>query len=217
MSKRERQTDAADALRTLATAEPPAGMEQRILRRMQEAECAAEATPHTKWQQWMVAGLACCVVVMAAMLPVWYSHPADPSHTGEPARRVERNEAMASGGALSGEAEPPLRLESKHSVRRTLHLSRRYEPHAQEVSFPPPPAPLTREEQLLVQVSKARTPAEAVLEQALLHTEPAQVPGERLPSLPHDVPGQPLPTLAAEAPGHPLPNFFDAMKTGDRP
>lgn len=210
MSERERQTDVAGALRLLATVEPPAGMAQRVVARMRKAERADEVALQRSWQPWLVAGAGICAAV-AMMLALWPWNPAKPL-------RPREQEAIASSGRLgSSDTGRPLRFHAEHPVRRRLRVPHRSEPEAREVSFPAPPAPLTHEEQLLLRLSAARTPAEAAMKQVLAQSEPAQVPGERLPSLPRETLGEPLPVFAAETPGHALPNFFEAMKTGDQP
>lgn len=211
MSEREQQTDVEAALRLLATVEPPAGMGQRVVLRMREAERADEVAIQRSWQPWLVAGAAICAAV-AMMLALWPWNPA------KPLRPREQKEAIASSGTLGrSDTGRSLRFHAEHPVRRRLRVARRSEPEVREVSFPAPPAPLTHEEKLLLRLSAARTPAEAAMKQMLARSEPAQVPGERLPSLPRETLGEPLPVLAAETPGHALPNFFEAMKTGDQP
>ena len=222
-------------LHRFAQLDPPEGMNDRVLARLRETERErALASRHIvgRWLVWPTTAVAAVVLATGALHWKQTSGPpAQAQFAGRfPSAPVEDKlvpqTAMRPGMAASpivslpGHHLPTEQLLWQIAAKgrdRASAVRHRYEQRAQDVSFPAPPAPLTEQEQLLVQVAEVRTPLQAAAEEPLLHREPAQVPGERLPDLPRDIPGKPLPTLAAETLGSPLPNFVQATKTGDQP
>ena len=222
-------------LHRFAQVEPPQAMNNRVLARLRGTERErALASGHVgSWLAWTAVAVAVFVLVTGALQ--WKQASGPPAQrqcaARFPSAPVEaqlvpgtaegsRITSLPNVASLPGHHPPTEQLPwpiAARDRRKASSARRQQERRAPALSFPAPPAPLTEEEQLLVHVSEVRTPLEAAAEEPLLHTEPAQVPGERLPGLPRDIPGKPLPTLAAVAPGNPLPNFTQAMKTGDQP
>ncbi len=206
-------------LHVLARLELPEGMHDRIVLRLEQHDGARKS----QWLNGFAASLWPVPLAVAALVAVilcgspWHRHfkrSAQPS--------LAASSPIAAHGSFGPEFQSvahPLTGESRqaHSATRRTRLRREPGQSSAMVSYPAPPAPLTKEEKLLLQVSSLRAPGAIEATRALVHAEPVKPPGNRLPTLSMTVPGERLPTMASEVPGVPLPDFHQVMNTGDQP
>lgn len=147
----------AQALRTLTNAAPPAGMESRILHTLALREQAANHTAHLPaWfrlpLQWrfnplrlLAAAAAVCVLTIALFLrPA--APPAHPLAALQPA-----NFTTAPSPPATYHPSPRIQAKPGYAALRTTHHTTRA--HI-ALNHPPPPLPLTRQEQLLIQLAQ---------------------------------------------------------------
>jgi hypothetical protein len=121
-------------LKGLRTAEPPPGMEQRILRAME-----SPATPTATWR--VYAAIAVCVAMAAAWCIATIKVP--PS-----APRV--HQSIANTAQTVAPVAAPAKLRRVRAVRHAHAES------TQTASFPAPPLPLTDQEKLLLRLAHRR-------------------------------------------------------------
>jgi hypothetical protein len=132
----------------LRDAEPPGGMERRILQALGGMEARKVAASASLWLPAMALLLACTVILMAAVIVRQHRHsPAGLSHSTSADVRQATKPELFTQKAPTG----PQRTISRVAVRH---------PHAvhaageiQASSFPAPPLPLTEQERLLLRLA----------------------------------------------------------------
>jgi hypothetical protein len=133
----------------LRDAEPPAGIERRILEAIDGMEAREAAAPASLWR-WplrpAIAMLLACAVILMVAITVQQARHATPDLKSADVRQPAKPEARAL------KAPPvPLRPRSRVPVRPPQN-----EPAAEETrvaSFPAPPLPLTEQERLLLRLA----------------------------------------------------------------
>jgi hypothetical protein len=132
----------------LRDAEPPGGIEHRILKALDGMEVREVAASTSLWLPAMALLLGCAVILTAAVLVHQHRHaPADLGRsTNADVRKVTRP-AFVTQKAPTG----PQRTTSRASVRRPFEAHASGE--AQASSFPAPPLPLTEQEKLLLHLA----------------------------------------------------------------
>jgi len=151
-------------LRALGDLEPSAGMESRLLARLQAVE-AEQASVHSKWWRGRVAWAAIALAVVALSV-VGTRHRA----VGTASRDVAVKRAVAVSVPQSNAptvASTAVHAEARSSTR-ALHavvvheavVEQRAVPATQEASFPAPPLPLTESERLLLQLKHRGDPVQ---------------------------------------------------------
>jgi hypothetical protein len=137
----------------LRDAEPPGGMERRILEALDGRGAHEVAASAFLWRPAMALSLTCAVILIAALMIPRHRHaPADLSRsTNADVRKVTRPEFVPQK-TLPG----PQRTTSRALVRHPRDV-----PAAAEVqasSFPAPPLPLTEQEILLLRLAHRGDP-----------------------------------------------------------
>jgi hypothetical protein len=132
------------ALGLLGKAEAPAGMEDRLLRRI--AERTSTRTP-ARWQPRRLA-FAAGVSIAALAVAVALLH-----HRGAPAVGLP---IVAQTQPAPQPASVPARPHPQPAARRVLSAKPAPASVAELTSFPAPPAPLTDQEKMLVRLAKAQ-------------------------------------------------------------
>ena len=227
------QSKAQHVLGTLARVPVPEGMHERIALRLEQHEHAQKPQRLRSFAAslWPAPlALAITVAVITCGLP-WHRHSKRPV----PPPPLAALPVAALPTAVLPFAASPLavhrltRLQPQGLVHPAMVVARRAGPArpsrfrqeslqpSERVSYPAPPAPLTEEEKVLLEVTALRSPSAMQATRALVHTERETPPGTRLPTLAMTVPGEHLPTMATVAPGTPLPNLHQATDTGDQP
>jgi hypothetical protein len=140
-------------LARLRDAEPPGGMERRILETLDGMEAREVTTSHSQWLPAFALLLACAVIVAATVMVRQHRHAL-----ADLGRATGTDVRQAKGPELVTQKRPtgPLRTASRASVRRfrDVHAAR----EIQASSFPAPPLPLTDQEKLLLRLAHRRDP-----------------------------------------------------------
>ena len=137
----------------LRDAEPPGGMERRILETLHGLESREVSAAHSLWRPALALLLACAVILTAAVVVHQHRHaPADLGRaTSADVRPDTRPELITQRAPTS-----PRRTTSRALVRRPHGLHAGGE--TQVTSFPAPPLPLTEQEKLLLHLAHRRDP-----------------------------------------------------------
>jgi hypothetical protein len=137
----------------LRDAEPPVGIERRILQALDGMEAREVAAPVSLWRPAMALLLACAVILTAAVIVHQRRHaPADLSRsTSAPVRPDTRPELV-----LQKAHTGPRRTTSRVSLRHAHDVPAARETRAS--SFPAPPLPLTEQEKLLLRLAHRGDP-----------------------------------------------------------
>jgi hypothetical protein len=137
----------------LRDAEPPGGMECRILEALDGIGAHEVAASAWFWLPAMALLLACAVILTAAVIVHQRRHaPTDLSHSTSAPVRPDTRPELITRKAHTG----PRRTASRVSVRHPRDV-----PAAAEVqasSFPAPPLPLTEQERLLLRLAHRGDP-----------------------------------------------------------
>jgi hypothetical protein len=137
----------------LRDAEPPGGMERRILETLDGMGGREVTQPASLWLPAMALLSACAVILMAAVIV--HQHRHAPADLG---RATTTGVRQAKGPELVTQKRPtgPQRTASRVLVRRPrdVHAAR----EIQASSFPAPPLPLTDQEKLLLRLAHRRDP-----------------------------------------------------------
>jgi hypothetical protein len=136
----------------LRDAEPPAGIERRILDALEGIETREAAASASLWR-WRLRPatamlLACAVILMAAITVQQHRH-ATPDLKSTDVRQPAKPEAPVQKARAV-----PLRTRSRVPVRHPQDVPAAEE--TQAASFPPPPLPLTEQERLLLRLAHRR-------------------------------------------------------------
>jgi hypothetical protein len=143
-------------LRGLRDAEPPAGIERRILRALDGMETGQASGAASPWRRpivpwWlrpaMALSLTCAAMLIVAITNYQYRHAAPVVRSPSPGSDV-RQAAVAQKLTIVAR-----RLDARVAVRRphAHHVSAGGE--SQQASFPAPPLPLTEQERLLLRLA----------------------------------------------------------------
>jgi hypothetical protein len=137
----------------LRDAEPPVGIERRILQALDGMEAREVAASASLWLPAMALLLACAVILVAAVMVRQHQHTlADLSpSTNADVRKVTRPEFVPQK-TLPG----PQRTTSRALVRHPRDVPAAAE--VQAASFPAPPLPLTEQEKLLLRLAHRGDP-----------------------------------------------------------
>ena len=140
----------AEAMGTLSAAEPPQGMQPRIVVRVREAHAAQAVWCAPRWRLPLFASTA---LVAAAALCVFLIHPAAKVPISHPQPGLLQNTADLRAFT------PPMR-EPRQRTPPTVpvHLLHRKGIAAEPQSFPAPPSPLTEQELLLLRAVQQNQP-----------------------------------------------------------
>lgn len=212
-------------LRTLCDVQPPAGIEERVLRRLQAAQ--AGSRPQRKEfrklrKGGLVAALATCAVMVLCVSALLHQSGQIPT-------------AVRREGVLAARSIPPLpqrqvgvspshlgaSLRTNEGTRRVAAKAPKRSRGATEitawVSIPAPPAPPTEQEKVLLRLMQQQRFALSQAKAPVAHTDRPALPEEPLPAFSNGItPGSRLPPFdVAAAPGHPLPPFPQTNLTGD--
>ena len=137
----------------LRDAEPPGGIERRILEALDGIEARDVATPASLWLPAMALLLACAVILMAAVMVHQHRHaPADLS----PSISADVHQATRPELVTRKTPTGPQRTSSRVLVRHPRDVPAAGE--AQASSFPAPPLPLTEQEKLLLRLAHRGDP-----------------------------------------------------------
>lgn len=144
-------------LTALRDAEPPAGIERRILRTLEGMEAREALASASLWRwpvlpSWlrpaMAIPLACAVILMVAVANYQHRLPSS----------VVRTPSPETQGRRATVTERPTvvlrRMEAHVAVRRHHNHAAPAVRETQEASFPAPPLPLTEQERLLLRVAR---------------------------------------------------------------
>jgi hypothetical protein len=133
----------------LRDAEPPAGIERRILDALEGIETREAAASASLWRRRLRPAiamlLACAVILMVAITVQQHRHATpdlkstDVRQPAKPEARVQKAQAV------------PLRTRSRVPVRHPQHAPAAAETRA--ASFPAPPLPLTEQERSLLRLA----------------------------------------------------------------
>jgi hypothetical protein len=132
----------------LRDAEPPGGIEHRILKALDGMGARNVAAPASLWRPAMALLLACAVILMAAVL--LHQHRPAPAHLGRSSHADVRS-ATEPELVTQKTATGSQRTASRVPVRRPRDVSAAGE--TQATSFPAPPLPLTEQEKLLLRLA----------------------------------------------------------------
>jgi hypothetical protein len=132
----------------LRDAEPPGGMERRILEALDGREAREVAPSAFLWRPAMALSLTCAVILIVALMIPRHRHaPADLRRsTSADVRQDTRPELIKQTPPTS-----PRRTTRRALVRRPHDLPAAGE--TQATSFPAPPLPLTEQERLLLRLA----------------------------------------------------------------
>jgi hypothetical protein len=132
----------------LRDAEPPGGMERRILEALGGMEARKVAVSASLWLPAMALLLACAVILTAAVMVHQHRHaPADLSFsTSAGVRQATRADVITQKVPIV-----PRRTTSRVVLRRPHEVPAAKETEA--ASFPAPPLPLTEQERLLLRLA----------------------------------------------------------------
>ncbi len=141
---------------------PPAGLEQRVLQNLAEQTAS---TPRASWRlAWITVPAALCAVLALIAIPV-VRHPQKapmpvandaPSSPGlVPVSSPKPPDQLLVGKAPNSHPRPP-------RVRR-IAIVRENPVAAARGNTPPPPAPLTEQERLLLQIAVSGDPAQRAM------------------------------------------------------
>lgn len=187
--------DAAQrALRVLGSAEPPQGMEARIIGRLRdrrtERTLAAGPSRLGSWlSPWRLAAFGTMVAGCALLFMPTRTMPTRTmltrTQTASPAPRVARLETPSRPPMTASLPNPPLR---NRTVRTTHHLIVSHAESASStprapLSFPAPHTPLTHQEELLLSLTRLPEQQLAALTAFLASPEPLPQP-EQAPNSP---------------------------------
>jgi hypothetical protein len=132
----------------LRDAEPPGGMERRILEALGGMGAREVAASASLWLPAMALLLACAVILMAAVLVRQHRHAAaDLSRSTHADVRPATGPELVTQKAATG----PRRTTSRVVLRRPHEVPVAKETEA--ASFPAPPLPLTEQERLLLRLA----------------------------------------------------------------
>lgn len=132
----------------LRDAEPPGGMERRILEALGGMETRKMAASASLWLPAMALLLACAVILVAAIMVRQPRHaPADLGHTTSADVRPATRPELVTQKAATG----PRRTTSRVVLRRPHEVPAAKETEA--ASFPAPPLPLTEQERMLLRLA----------------------------------------------------------------
>ena len=135
------QNEIDQLLRYFDQAVPPVGFESRVLRRLAAAQSAAPARRMQSWR-WPVLAIS-SAAALAALLLIHSRPTAPPLPAAVPS--APRVAQAGPSPAVEAPRHQPLRAVRRHSAPGFHSPS--------QVSFPAPPAPLTAQEKLLLQVA----------------------------------------------------------------
>lgn len=226
------------ALRTLAQVQPPEGMNERVLRRLRQAQ---ETRQTARWrlnEGWLIpATVALFAVVVIAGVRDWNGPRPEGTHRGTQARASAPLGSRTAPEAAMLVAVSPSSMPARPSYRERTLLARKLRHSAPipadawrdagEKLHGPQDSSLPQTDALEDRSEVANVPGEP-----LSGLDSASVPGRPLPALQGGgVPGRPLPRLEdgrvpgrslpsfdiAATPGHPLPTFAEATNSGDQP
>jgi hypothetical protein len=168
-----RLDDAIDkTLAGLREAPVPEGMERRILKALEESGRDVSRPRRSPIFPWKIA--ATCATV-AAVAHVFVLITGRTHTTREPAgaHPKPRSVARSALNPSSAAATPPAATDFASSKRPTPQLrrtsavipvrARTTEPADRHVNLPPPPLPLTREEQMLLEIAHRAPPVELAM------------------------------------------------------
>ncbi len=133
-------------LNGLRDAEPPGGMERRILEALDGMETREMAASTWPWRPAIAFLVACAVILIAAISVHQHRHaPADLSHsTSAEARHTTRPELVTQKAPTA-----PRRTTARVEAKRPRDVPAAIE----AASFPAPPLPLTEQERLLLRLA----------------------------------------------------------------
>ena len=137
----------------LRDAEPPGGMERRILETLEGMGAREVTPPASLWRPAMALLSTCAMILMAAVLVHQHRHaPANLIRsTRADVRKVTRPEVVTQKASTG-----PQRTISRSLVRRPIEVHAAGE--TQATSFPAPPLPLTEQEKLLLRLAHRGDP-----------------------------------------------------------
>ena len=214
-------------LRVFARVQPSAGMQERILRRVQATQESARPQPagprkaRTVRLVGLVAG--CAAVVFGVHVSLHQPGRARSAVRPQSILAV-RSTPPAAGPRGDADASDvrspatPLVAQSTATVPPiAVRARRRAAGTTAWVSIPAPPAPLTEQEKVLLRLAQRRQVLVSQPNTPLTETDRSALPGEPLPAFPAGLtPGSKLPPFdVAAAPGHLLPPFPQDNLTGD--
>ncbi len=127
----------------LRDADPPGGMERRILEALGGMETRKMAASASLWLPAMALLLACAVILVAAIMVRQTRHaPADLGHSTSADVRPATRPELVTQKAATG----PQRTTSRVVLRRPHEVPA-------SASFPAPPLPLTEQERMLLRLA----------------------------------------------------------------
>ncbi len=191
---RARPQSGERALHQLARVEPPAGMQGRVLRRLQDV-AVSRPVPRGWARSWRLSGLLVATLAMLVVLSLWMARGRHPAAGATAFVAVPRPSTIVASTQDSHGLQAPVRfkrLQRSPPGHTAKHVRPLPVPSAPP-SYPAPPAPLTHEEQLLLRLAVNHAAVDAPAYEALVRVETVRVPGT------------------------PLPTFSNAMNTGDQP
>lgn len=144
----------------LREAAAPVGMEQRVMRAVEErAANTVRQGRGAGWvAAWIAAGCTAALIVAAAVVPAIRHSiaPAEPQTSSARVRVAAPNSQMAGGHAIYAVERPVVRSRASVRVRRVAAARARNAGMA--TSRPAPPQPMTKEERLLLEVAHKQDP-----------------------------------------------------------
>jgi hypothetical protein len=132
----------------LRDAEPPGGMERRILEALDGMGAREEAASTSFWRPAMALLSVCAVILFVAIAVQHRRAPANLSHS---TKNAEERDATKTAVVAQREPVVRRRTSSRVSVGRPPGAAVTREKEA--ASFPAPPLPLTDQEKLLLRVA----------------------------------------------------------------
>jgi hypothetical protein len=156
----------------LRDAEPPRGMERRILEALDGFEDRRVASAAFRWLPAMALLLGCGVILTA--LVVVRAHRPTPADSSRPRFAASLPTKTPKPIPLKVTPVPPRRT-PRPQVRHAEHVAPAAETQAS--SFPAPPLPLTEQEKLLLRLARGADPGNVAMlnpEVRAAHTEEAK-------------------------------------------
>lgn len=239
MSEWSMESETDRMLRRLAHAQPPAGMQERVLRRLQQAEQAQ--TRSRRWQEGGWLALAAAVLVAAVAIAGvrrWsfagperaqiQSHRIGARSTPEVPRAPQHaaDERLADAPAIAARAwrRPWHTASAVSRAARHGSTAQRSDTGVGMVSGPSfggemDGAGRGSEGAASAGQDLSRAGSSGVPGRPLPSFDSGHVPGRSLPTFDEgSTPGHPLPSFnIASTPGDPLPTFSQAIHPGDQP
>jgi hypothetical protein len=146
-------------LNGLRDAEPPAGIERRILRALDGMEARETSASASLWHwpilpPWlrpaMVIPLACAVILMVVVTDYQHRLPSSVVRSSSSGSEVRQATVTQKPTVV------PPRMDAHVAVRRRHNHAVPAVRETQEASFPAPPLPLTEQERLLLRLAHRR-------------------------------------------------------------